>query len=110
MAEEEVELGGVQPLNGLVVHREVEHDEEVVRVLVDLRALALREHVLDIQRVPREALRELLGRRLIGHEEVDPGEAVCAELSEPRLGPRDDLDGARSAPGARDAGQLRHRY
>ena len=63
MAEEEVELGGVQALDGLVVDREVQDDEEVIRVLVDLRTLALREHVLDVQRVPLEALGELLGRR-----------------------------------------------
>ena len=39
----------------------MEHDEEVVGVLVDLRALTLREHVLDVQRMPFEALGELLG-------------------------------------------------
>ena len=60
-AEEDVELGGVQPLDRLVVDREVEDDEEVVRVLVDLRPLALREHVLDVERVPAEALGELAG-------------------------------------------------
>ena len=40
--EEEVELGRVQPLDGLVVDREVEDAEEVplVGVVVDLRALA----------------------------------------------------------------------
>ncbi len=61
VAEEEVELGGVQALNGLVVDREVENDEEVVGVLVDLRTLALREHILDVERMPFEALGELLG-------------------------------------------------
>ena len=110
MAEEDVELGGVQTLDGLVVDREVEDDEEVVGVLVDLRTLALREHVLDVQRVPLEPLGELFGRSRVRHGEVDPGETVRAELSEPRLGPRGDLDGARPAPRTGDAGQLRHRY
>src|SRR5207244_2092568 len=35
--DEEVELGGVEPLRRLVVEREVEDAEEVLRVLVDLR-------------------------------------------------------------------------
>ena len=43
---------GVQPLDGLVVDREVEDGEEVavVLVVVDLRPLALRDDVLDVQR------------------------------------------------------------
>ena len=58
-AEEDVELGRVQPLDALVVDREVEDDEEVARVLVDLRPLALREDVLDVELVEAEALGEL---------------------------------------------------
>ena len=61
--DEDVELGRVQPLDGLVVDGEVEDAEEVVRVLVDLRPLALREHVLEVERVPAEALGER--RRLL---------------------------------------------
>ena len=61
--DEEVELGGVQPLDRLVVGREVEDREEVLGVLVDLRPLALREDVLEVERMPAEALREL--RRLV---------------------------------------------
>ena len=56
--DENVQLGRVQPLDVLVVEREVEDREEVVRVLVDLRPLALREDVLDVERVPAEALGE----------------------------------------------------
>ena len=56
LADEDVELGGVQALDGLVVEREVEDDEEVVRVLVDLRPLPLREDVLDVELVEAEAL------------------------------------------------------
>jgi hypothetical protein len=65
-SEEDVELAGVQPLDRLVVDREVEDDEAVVVVLVDLRPLALGEDVLDVQRMPAEALGErgrLLTRR-----------------------------------------------
>ena len=76
MAEEDVQLGGVQPLDGLVVEREVEDEEEVVGVLVDLRPLALREHVLEVERVPAEALGELGRGLLVGRVEVDPGQAV----------------------------------
>ena len=76
-AQEDVELAGVQALDCLVVDGEVEDDEAVVVVLVDLRPLPLREDVLDVERVPAEALgqgrRLLLGRRV----EVDPGEAVA---------------------------------
>ena len=70
MAEEEVELGRVQPLDSLVVDREMENDEEVIGVLVDLRPLALREHVLDVQRVPFEALGKLLGLAPSGTERL----------------------------------------
>src|SRR5207302_1022756 len=58
--EEEVELARVQPLDRLVVDREVQDGEEVavVRVLVDLRALALGEDVLDVERMPAEAVGE----------------------------------------------------
>ena len=55
-ADEEVELAGVQALDVLVVRREVEDAEEVavVDVVVDLRALPLREDVLDVERMPPE--------------------------------------------------------
>ena len=56
--DEDVELGRVQALDVLVVEREVEDREEVVRVLVDLRSLALREDVFDVERVPAEPLGE----------------------------------------------------
>jgi len=58
VADEDVELGGVQALDGLVVDREVQDAEEVFGVLVDLRPLALRENVLEVKRMPAEALRE----------------------------------------------------
>src|SRR5712692_9090599 len=103
-AEEDVELGGVQALDGLVVDREVEDDEEVLGVLVDLRPLALREHVLEVERVPAEAKRESLRLVLARRVQVDPGDAVLAELSEPRLWLRDDLAREAAGPDPLDAG------
>jgi hypothetical protein len=78
--DEDVELGGVQPADPLVVDREVEDDEAVVRVLVDLRPLPAGEHVFDVEGVPAEPLGQ---RRHLGLRrplEMDPGEAVRAEL------------------------------
>ncbi len=62
--DERVELDGVQPLDRPVVSGEVEDGEEIalVGVVVDLRALALGEDVLDVERMPAEAVRELLDR------------------------------------------------
>ena len=74
--EEDVELGCVQPLDCLVVEREVEDREQIVRVLVDLRPLALRENVLDVERVPAEALCEHGRNLVVGSVEMDPGKAV----------------------------------
>ena len=82
-ADEDVELGGVQALDRAVVDREVEDAEEValVGVVVDLRPLALRHHVLDVERMPAETVGELLRVRQRRRVEVDPGEAGGAELS-----------------------------
>ena len=58
LAEEDVELGGVQAADGLVVEGEVKDDEEVRRVLVDLRTLSLRENVLHVELVkPKRSAR-----------------------------------------------------
>jgi hypothetical protein len=91
MAEEHVELGRVQPLDGLVVRGEVKDDEEVARVVVDLRALALRKDVLDVELVESEAvgqLTELEVRRLL---DVNPGQAASGELLDARRAWLDDL-------------------
>src|SRR5207244_2065756 len=60
--DEDVELGGIQALDRAVVDREVQDAEEValVGVVVDLRALALRHDVLDVERMPAAAVGELL--------------------------------------------------
>jgi hypothetical protein len=74
-ADEDVDLGRVETADRLVVAREVQDDELVVVVLVDLRALVAREHVLVVERVELEALLE---PRLVGGtgaEDVDPAEA-----------------------------------
>ena len=55
----------------------------VVDVVVDLRPLALREDVLDVERVPAEPLAQLVDRLGVERRiEVNPGEAVGAELSD----------------------------
>ena len=108
--EEEVELGRVQPPDRLVVPGEVEDGEEIVRVLVDLRPLALREDVLEIELVPAEALGELGRLSEQRRVEMDPGQAVCGDLGEPRL--RRSRDLARGQPRSRapDPGQRGHGY
>ncbi len=100
----------VQPLHGLVVDREVEDGEEVplVLVVVDLGPLALRDDVLDVERVPAEALGERLSGLEVGPDRVDPGEPAACELSDLRRA-RDDVR-AVARPGApADAGQARQR-
>jgi hypothetical protein len=55
--EKEVELGGVQTLDGLVEDGKVKDSEEVpvFLVRVDLRTLALGDDVLDVEGMPTEA-------------------------------------------------------
>src|SRR5207302_9390285 len=93
VADEEVELGSVQALDGLVVDGEVEDGEEValVLVVVDLGPLALGNDVLDVQRMPAEALGEPLRRAEVGGDHVDPGEAASGELVDERRRTDDDL-------------------
>src|SRR4029079_11702135 len=89
--EEDVELGGIQPLDRLVVGGEVEDEEQILGVLVDLRALAFGKDVLESEGMPAEALGELTGLDRVRRWQVDPGETAGAELSEPGLGRRDGL-------------------
>src|SRR6478609_3211349 len=114
-ADEGIELPGVETADGRVVDREVEDGEEVTVVAVvvagvdvDLGALAPREDVLDVERVPAEAAGEKL--RLSGGrgEEVDPGDAAGLELS--RRGPRLDDRSARRSAARTDARQAGHWY
>jgi hypothetical protein len=81
----------------------------VTCVDVDLRTLAAREDVLDVERVPAETARELL--RLVGRrrEQVDPGDAFAVKLSDARASVRDERPGGRSAART-DARQAGHRY
>src|SRR6185312_376000 len=100
-ADEDVELAGVQPADGRVVDGEMKNREEVAATLdlgvrIDLRALAAREHVLDVERMPAEAGREELHLLMRRRLEVDPGEAVAVELSEARLLKRDLCPGRRT--------------
>ena len=83
-AEEDVQLGGVEPLDALVVDGEVEDDEEVARVLVHLGPLALGEDVLDVELVEAEALCQLAELERGGSLDVNPGESARGELVDPR--------------------------
>ena len=108
MADEEVELGGVQALDRFVVDREVEDAEEVVGILVDLRALALREDILEVERVPAEAIGEgscLLGPRSV---EMNPGQAVRLELCDAALRPCGGFPRLRARSRTLDAGKAWH--
>ena len=74
--DEGVELARVQPADVLVEDGEVEDGEEVAADLVlgvdvDLRPLAPREHVLDVERVPAVAVGEQLS--LLGGSEPRGG-------------------------------------
>src|SRR5207248_3198743 len=110
--EEEVELGGVQALDRLVVRGKVEDPEEVplVRVVVDLRALPLREDVLDVERVPAETGAQLVDDLRLERLEVDPGQALAAELSDAWFRARCDRLCEAARPRPQDAGQAWHRY
>ena len=75
-ADEDVDLGRVQAPDALVEAREVQDDEQVVVVLVDLRALVAGEDVLVVERVEVEVLlepRAVGGARAL---DVDPAQAV----------------------------------
>jgi hypothetical protein len=88
----------------------VEDPEQVIRVLVDLRALSLRENVLDVERMPPEALGELGCHVLVRSVEVDPGEAVGGELSRFAASGSDRFVGAGPRAWALDARQAGHWY
>ena len=109
-AEEEVELRRVQALDRLVVDREMDDAEEIVRVLVDLRPLPLREHVLDVERVPAEALRERVRGLRIGVVEMNPGQPARGELERVAFSERAVRDRAGAVPSPPDARQAGHRY
>src|SRR5262249_3650174 len=89
---------------------EVQDREEVavVLVVVDLGTLALRDDVLDVERVPPEAVGQLTCRLDVRRDDVDPGEPASGELVDDRRR-RDDR---RAATRARttDAREARHRY
>ena len=80
--EEDVELDRVEPPDLLVEGREVQDDEEVLGVLVELRALVAREDVLVVEGVEVEVLLQPGALGLAGALDVDPAQA----------GVLDDLD------------------
>ena len=109
--DEDVELGGVQPADRLVVAREVQDDEQVVVVLVDLRALVAAEDVLVVERVEVEVLLEPGAVDRARALDVDPAQAGGLELLDVRglrlSGPGDAVR-ARPCPAAQWPGQARH--
>ena len=74
-ADEDVELAGVEPPDLAVEDREVQDDEQVVVVLVDLRPLVAREHVLEVEGVEVELLLEPGGLERRRALDVDPAQA-----------------------------------
>ena len=110
-ADEHVELGRVQPRDRLVVDGEVEDDEEVavLLVVVDLRALPLGDDVLDVERMPAEAVGQHVRRLEVGADDVDPGEVASAELGDGRR-TCDDLGRSAAASLPCKAGKAWHRY
>jgi hypothetical protein len=89
----------------------VQHDEQVVVVLVDLRALVAREDVLVVERMELEAL---LQPRLVDRSralDVDPAQAEGLDDLDARLvRGRGALSGARPPGAATEGGpgQARH--
>jgi hypothetical protein len=111
-ADEDVQLGGVQPLDALVIEGKVENDEEIALVLVHLGTLPLGEHVFDVELVEAKTVGKqgrLERSRLV---DVDPGEAVSGELGDARLDPLGEIPGGSPGPSTPDAGECRpcHRY
>ena len=73
-AQEEVELGGQDAPRVLVEQREVQNDEDVVVVLVELRALVARVDVLVVERVEVEMLLEPVAIGAARRLDVDPAQ------------------------------------
>ena len=71
---EQVQLGGVQAPDGVVVAREVQDDEQVLVVLIDLRALVARQHVFVVQRMEVEVLLQPGAIDGAGALDVDPAQ------------------------------------
>ena len=109
MTDEDVELGGVQALDGLVVDRKVEDAEEILGVLVDLWPLPLGKDVLEVERVPAEALGEGGRFLMAGIVEVNPGQTVRVELCNAPLRACGDVPRLRARSRALDAGKAWHR-
>ena len=100
----------VQPLDVLVEDRVVENGEEVplVLVVVDLRSLALRDDVLDVERVPAETPGDLLGRLQVGETtltQVEPGERAHGHRRR-----QDDRRAANGRANDRTCEEARHGY
>jgi hypothetical protein len=111
--DEDVELGRVQPLDLLVVARELEQDEQVGLVLVDLRPLVAREDVLVVEGVEVEVLLEpgTVGRpRALDVHPADAPMLDELDFGGLRLGRRGDgVEPSTRHPPKAWLGQVRHR-
>ena len=86
--QEQVDLRGQDPAGVLVVQREVQDDEDVVRVLVELGTLVARVDILDVELVElRVVVLEPVAIRTARRFDVDPAQAGCLD----DLGIRDGI-------------------
>ena len=108
--DEEVELGCVQPLDVLVVDREVEDAEEVVRVVVDLRPLALaRGRPRGRADASRSARRASAASSSVGASRWIQVRPCAWSSASARLRPCGDVPRLRARSRALDARKARHR-
>jgi hypothetical protein len=75
-ADEDVELSCVQAPDRAIEDREVQDDEQVVGVLVDLRALVARQDVLEVEGMEPELLLEPSTLERRGALDVDPAQPL----------------------------------
>ena len=112
-AHEQVELGGQDPAGFLLEQRELEDDEDVVVVLVELRAVVARVDVLVVERVEVEMRLEPVAvggpRRL----DVDPADAGrLDDVGRGDVGRRDRVGRVRgrARPRGRGSGRGKARF
>ena len=79
LTDEDVELAGVEPSHRGVEDGKVKDDEQVVGVLVDLRPLVARQHVLEVEAVELEVLLEPSPLECARAIDLDPAEALAGD-------------------------------
>jgi hypothetical protein len=110
--DEDVELTGVEPADLLVEHGKVQDDEEVVRILIELRALVARHHVFQVERVEVVVLGEPGALEHRGLDNLQPPQAGVLDLGYLRLGALDLRcnDAATIGPGPSQSGTGNNRH